>query len=78
MTSFQITLEPLEIKSMSGYFGGMKPILLITLGSTLIDAFLTDEAEVTFALFLLIVMLLATAGVTLAAWQLHKANVNKS
>lgn len=56
----------------------MKPILLITLGSTLIDAFLTDEAEVTFALFLLIVMLLATAGVTLAAWQLHKANVNKS
>lgn len=56
----------------------MKPILLITLGSTLIDAFLTDEAEVTFALFLLIVMLLATAGVTLAAWQLHKANANKS
>lgn len=56
----------------------MKPILLITLGSSLIDAFLSDEAEVTFALFLLILMLLAAAGVSLAAWQLHKANANKS
>lgn len=59
-------------------FSHMKPILLITLGSTLIDAFFSDQSEVALALSLLIVMLLATAGVTLAAWQLHKANANKS
>lgn len=59
-------------------FSHMKPILLITLGSTLIDAFFDGQSEVILALALLIVMLLATAGAILAAWQLHKANVNKS
>lgn len=58
-------------------FGLMKPILLITLGSALIDAFFSDQSEVALALSLLIVMLLATAVVTMAALRLRRARISK-
>lgn len=77
MTLIQVTAEPLEIKTMSGYFGQMKPILLITLGSTLIDAFFNDQSEVALVLTLLILMLLATAVATMAALRLRRARTSK-